>query len=800
MATTSSSMGMVKDAPNGGFYKCEECCKSFNRMASYEAHIRMHAQNEQDVLDVVFSYSEKIHQDSSCSGERRETRSKTRNPRRRSNAGSIAEKRPCVVEEPRRVQSQVSSSFANVTLIDLLTGGQSSAVSSTGGEGGYASTPQSRARPLQSSGSGILVWCMARGGVFCVITTSFCSEMVVAEPTQGGALVVRIPLRLCSRSLLRGPVINLTKQNIARPLFSQKQEPTSVELPASLEADVNKRRVSLSQSSRDWKPELEEFDHSPVKDEVKESESSLPVTPQTPKSRVVRLDSLGLPKSPDTPSTLSTPVGKPLSIKSRRNVTTSTRYQCQTCHRLLSSKSALKRHNMIHTGERPYKCSMCDRSFTQPHHRLNHELAHWAVPSGTVVSDSGHCTGGSVSSSLSGSSPENEGKILRCRFCNVAFSNLRRLRDHLTIHDTKRRFACSICGMKFMKSAHLTMHMQMHTTTPQFCCPYCDREFYRTQYYEDHLLTHENRINAHSTIKYNFFCKHCPKRCISLAGLSRHMAVHALPETKLSGHSNGKDHSQSKQNSRIKHGAGVAVKGEVLGRNGEEMSGDVPLIREILPEEEEESKEESCSTSESGDVFTGNLQLDLELDSDSDCELIGGVAPEDTATEGEMAKMSDGTAGGGTSEEDGLVQVSADKTVEQRGPCEVMESEKNEESSDGEETMSPLRLDSSEEESEEEEGEEEKDLTHSLTHSKNAAPRSAGARYRNPHNHRKGKGGADPQYKCEWCGRMFLRQYYLNQHYKLHQQVPHQCQYCGKVFMSLRYLKRHLRSRHDTAL
>ena len=158
-------MGMVKDAPNGGFYKCEECCKSFNRMASYEAHIRMHAQNEQDVLDVVFSYSEKIHQDS---GERRETRSKTRNTRRRSNAGFIAEKRPCVVEEPRRVQSQVSSFFANVTLIDLLTGGQSSAVSSTGGEGGYASTPQSRARPPQSSGSGISsVVYGTRGRILC---------------------------------------------------------------------------------------------------------------------------------------------------------------------------------------------------------------------------------------------------------------------------------------------------------------------------------------------------------------------------------------------------------------------------------------------------------------------------------------------------------------------------------------------------------------------------------------------------------------------------------------------------------
>lgn len=41
----------------GGFYKCEECSSSFNRMASYEAHIRMHAQEEMDVLDIMLSYT-----------------------------------------------------------------------------------------------------------------------------------------------------------------------------------------------------------------------------------------------------------------------------------------------------------------------------------------------------------------------------------------------------------------------------------------------------------------------------------------------------------------------------------------------------------------------------------------------------------------------------------------------------------------------------------------------------------------------------------------------------------------------
>ena len=47
MATTSSSWRVVEDVPNGGLtYTCGECCKSFNRLASYKAHVRTHAGNE----------------------------------------------------------------------------------------------------------------------------------------------------------------------------------------------------------------------------------------------------------------------------------------------------------------------------------------------------------------------------------------------------------------------------------------------------------------------------------------------------------------------------------------------------------------------------------------------------------------------------------------------------------------------------------------------------------------------------------------------------------------------------------
>ena len=120
---------------NGGvIYTCEECCKSFNCLASYKAHVRTHAGNELDGLDLV---SKKICQETSSSVERRETRCKTR---RSSGTSVAAGERACVVEEPHRVQSQVSA----VADVRQVADRQSSAVSSNGDVGSS----------LQSSGQG----------------------------------------------------------------------------------------------------------------------------------------------------------------------------------------------------------------------------------------------------------------------------------------------------------------------------------------------------------------------------------------------------------------------------------------------------------------------------------------------------------------------------------------------------------------------------------------------------------------------------------------------------------------------
>ena len=185
--------------------------------------------------------------------------------------------------------------------------------------------------------------------------------------------------------------------------------------------------------------------------------------------------------------------------------------------------------------------------------------------------------------------------------------------------------------------------MQAHTATPKLCCPYCDRRFHLSVYFEEYLQHHKH-WDAESTEEH--VCKSCPKKFLSSSELSRHMSVHAPPETE--------------------------GRGEPLGRKGKEMSRGIPLIRERLPEKEEKQKVSSVSESES------------PTDSDSDCEVISGVA-----------------SGGREAEDDGLLEKAGEISS-----CE--KSDKKVESSGGEDTMSPVCSD--DELEQEEEGEKDREL------------------------------------------------------------------------------------------
>ena len=168
------------------------------------------------------------------------------------------------------------------------------------------------------------------------------------------------------------------------------------------------------------------------------------------------------------------------------------RYPCLICHKVFTRLRYLRRHHIVHRGERSHQCDLCGKCFKTRAALGSHRCSNLVDKQKTYF----HCPQCSFTSNSRTAVHKHRqlhpcGAML-CHVCGAAYPDRSTLRRHIRVHDPSRPFACGHIGCTWrfktevMCRAHERGHNLSHSAS-KFQCTFCGYNFRQKHHLQRHV-------------------------------------------------------------------------------------------------------------------------------------------------------------------------------------------------------------------------------------------------------------------------------------------------------------------------